>query len=214
MSGYTGVTNMNGQPGYLPTADDCSGSELETLCCASGTKLGTCTWRGWRGVGLPCSGGCNSGETVIAQNTNHHDTVDGKLQIQTCNGGLQSYCCSDFVAPTSLQTSSKEVSLQEDDLDLNPIVSVVVATVTEALANAAKSVIDAVATDFCDVAVPAFLEVVDDIELAIPSEYPFLVDLCLGGLALLSTNNSQSSARFSLPENGLQSLRSSKAVRI
>ncbi|KAJ5528068.1 glycoside hydrolase [Penicillium frequentans] len=168
MSGYTGVTNMNGQPGYLPTADDCSGSELETLCCASGTKLGTCTWRGWRGVGLPCSGGCNSGETVIAQNTNHHDTVNGKLEIQTCNGGLQSYCCSDFVAPTSLQTSSKEVSLQEDAVDLNPIVSVVVATVTEALANAAKSVIDAVATDFCDVAVPAFLEVVDDIELAIP----------------------------------------------
>ncbi|KAJ5928236.1 hypothetical protein N7466_007192 [Penicillium verhagenii] len=167
MSGYTGVTNMNGQPGYLPTADDCPGSELETLCCASGTKLGTCTWRGWRGVGLPCSGGCNSGETVVAQNTNFHDTVDGKLEVRTCNGGLQSYCCTDFVAPSSLKTSNLE--LEEDyKVDLNPVVSVVVATVTEVLANAAKSVIDAVATDFCDVAVPIFLEEVSDIELAIP----------------------------------------------
>lgn len=29
MSGYSGVTNMNGQPGYLPTAKDCSGDDLE-----------------------------------------------------------------------------------------------------------------------------------------------------------------------------------------
>lgn len=44
-----------------------------------------------------------------------------------------------------------------------------VAPVTEAIANAAKSVIDAVATDYCEVAVPAFLDVIEDIELAIPS---------------------------------------------
>jgi hypothetical protein len=47
---------------------------------------------------------------------------------------------------------------------------VVVATVTEAIANAAKSVLDAVATDFCEVAVPAFLAPLEDIELAIPSK--------------------------------------------
>lgn len=29
MSGYSGVTNMNGQPGYLPTAQDCAGDDLE-----------------------------------------------------------------------------------------------------------------------------------------------------------------------------------------
>jgi chitinase len=41
MNGYSGVTNMNGQPGYLSTAERCGGSDLETLCCASGTTLGT-----------------------------------------------------------------------------------------------------------------------------------------------------------------------------
>jgi chitinase len=169
MSGYSGVTNMNGQPGYLPTAEPCSG-DVETLCCASGTTLGTCTWRGWRGQGLPCSGGCNSGETLVAQNTNHHDTVNGVLEDQTCNGGLQSYCCEGFVAPSTLHTSTEDLSQEDLSLNTNPFVSVVVATVTEAIANAAKSVLDAVATDFCEVAVPAFLAPLEDIELAIPSK--------------------------------------------
>lgn len=170
MSGYSSVTNMQGQPGYLPTAEDCSGSSTESLCCASGTTLGTCTWRGWRGVGLPCSGSCYSNETLIAQNTNHHDTVDGKTQDQTCNGGLQSYCCTEFKAGSSLQSSSS-LSISEDAVDLSPVVSIVVATVTEALANAAKTIIDTVATDFCEVAVPVLLEEISDIELAIPSKY-------------------------------------------
>lgn len=30
---YSGVTNMNGQPGCLPTAPDCPSGKLETLCC-------------------------------------------------------------------------------------------------------------------------------------------------------------------------------------
>jgi len=169
LPGYSGVTNMNGQPGYLPTAPDCPSGNLETLCCASGTTLGTCTWRGWRGQGLPCSGGCNPGETLVAQNTNHHDTANGVLEDQTCNGGLQSYCCDGFVGPPSMTVNTKEMS--QDDV-IGPAVSVIVSTVTEALANAAKSVIDAVATDFCEVAVPAFLAPLEDIELAIPSKFP------------------------------------------
>ncbi len=123
MSGYSGVTNMNDQPGYLSTAERCGGSDLETFCCASSTTLGTCTWRGWRGQGLPCSGGCSLCETLIAQNTNHHDTVNGTLEDQTCNRGLQSYCCSDFVASPTIHTSSSELALSEDDLSSNPVVS-------------------------------------------------------------------------------------------
>lgn len=168
MPGYNPVTSMTGQPGYLPAADECSGGDVEVLCCASGTRLGTCTWRGWRGQGLPCSGGCNSGETLIAQNTNHHDTVDGHLQDQTCNGGLQNYCCNDFLSPPTLQSSTTQ-ELSVDDVSDNPVVSVIVSTVTEAIADAAKAVLDAVATDFCNVAVPEFLGVVEEIELAIPS---------------------------------------------
>lgn len=82
MSGYSGVTNMNGQPGSLSTNERCTGDKVETLCCADGTTMGTCTWRGWRGQGLPCSGGCNSGETLVAQNTNHHAKVNGRLEDQ------------------------------------------------------------------------------------------------------------------------------------
>jgi chitinase len=135
LSGYSGVTNMNGQPGSLPTATDCPSGEVETLCCASGTTMGTCTWRGWRGQGLPCSGGCNSGETLVAQNTNHHVTVNGKLQDQTCNGGLQSYCCDGFKGPPSQSVNTNSLDISQDDV-VGDVVSVIRATVTEAIANA------------------------------------------------------------------------------
>ncbi|KAI9650603.1 hypothetical protein NHQ30_000621 [Ciborinia camelliae] len=167
LSGYSGVTNMKGQPGSLPTASECSSGEVETLCCASGTTMGTCTWRGWRGQGLPCSGGCNSGETRVAQNTNHYVTVNGKLQDQTCNGGLQSYCCAGFKAPLSQPVKTNTLDVSENGVEEN-VISAIIATVTVAIADAAKSVIDAVATDFCEVAVPGFLDVVSGIEAAIP----------------------------------------------
>lgn len=134
--------------------------------------MGQCTWRGWRGQGLPCSGGCAPGEVVVAQNTNHHDTVDGTLEDQTCNGGLQSYCCAGFVAPPSQTVNTNSINPAEDNV-IEPFVSVIVSTVTEAIANAAKSVIDAVATDFCEAVVPEFIEAASDIELAIPSKYSF-----------------------------------------
>lgn len=165
-AGYTGVTNMNGQPGSLSTNARCDGDEYETLCCASGTTMGTCTWRGWRGQGLACSGGCLSSETLVAQNTNHHDTVNGKTEDYTCTGGLQSYCCQDFKAASSL-TSVDDQKLAQEDI-AGQVVSVVVATITEAIADAAKTALDELATAFCDVAVPEFLAPIEAVELDIP----------------------------------------------
>jgi chitinase len=55
-SGYNEISQMNGQPGQLSTMERCSTGEYESLCCADGTTTGTCTWRGFRGVGLSCIG--------------------------------------------------------------------------------------------------------------------------------------------------------------
>ncbi|KAL5120409.1 hypothetical protein ACEQ8H_001699 [Pleosporales sp. CAS-2024a] len=43
--------------------------EYRNLCCADGTKMGTCQWRGYRGMGLSCMGGCADGERKIVQSS-------------------------------------------------------------------------------------------------------------------------------------------------
>lgn len=96
------VAQMTGQPGELSTNSRCKKDEHESLCCPNGATMGTCQWRGFRGVGLPCNSGCSDGETEVAKNTNH---IDKKLD-QSCAGGLQSYCCKGFKPP--LPPSTKE----------------------------------------------------------------------------------------------------------
>lgn len=100
--------------------------------------MGTCEWRGWRGAGFSCMGGCASDETELARNTDHHDSkVD-----QTCNGGLQSYCCSGFKAAPS---KSQLASDAED------------AAKEAAEADAEQAALGIAAKAFCRVAVPALL---------------------------------------------------------
>jgi len=82
--GTNAVTQMNGQPGQLSTSSRCPKKKYQTLCCDDGTIMGICRWRGFRGVGLSCIGGCADGETQVVQNTNHHD----KGVDQSCAGGL------------------------------------------------------------------------------------------------------------------------------
>jgi chitinase len=77
---------MNGQPGSLSTNDKCSKGKYRNLCCDDGTLMGTCQWRGYRGVGLSCISGCDNGETEVVQDTNHKE----KKSDQTCTGGMQS----------------------------------------------------------------------------------------------------------------------------
>ncbi|KAI4600107.1 hypothetical protein KJ359_001209 [Pestalotiopsis sp. 9143b] len=90
---------VNGQPGKLSTNDRCKPNQYRSLCCDDGTRMGTCQWRGYRGVGLSCMGGCDDGETEIVQDTNSHDKKTGD---RTCTGGLQSFCSAGEAAAISV----------------------------------------------------------------------------------------------------------------
>lgn len=96
------VTQFNGQPGSLSTSDKCPSKTYRSTCCDSKTQVGVCQWRGYRGAGLSCIGGCAEGETELTKNTNSHDTKKGD---KNCHGGTQSYCCAGFKATSKLSTS-------------------------------------------------------------------------------------------------------------
>jgi len=148
-SGTTEVAQMNGQPGQVSTKERCPSGKYESLCCDDGTTMGTCTWRGFRGVGLSCIGGCADGETEVARNTNHHD----KKGDYTCNGGQQSYCCSGFKAASS----KSQLAQAAGD-----------AAKEAAEAAAEQAALDIAAKAFCRVAVPALLAPLELLEDLIP----------------------------------------------
>ena len=173
--GTNAVTQMNGQPGQLSTTDRCPKNKYQTLCCLDGTQTGKCQWRGWKGVGLPCVSGCKDGETEVSQNTNNHDK---KKESQTCNGGLQSYCCAGFKSGLSKD------QLEHDAGDFAK---------AAAEAAAAQAALDIAAKAFCRVAVPALLaplelaedlipiagEIADAIEVAAT---PAIIEGCVKGI--------------------------------
>lgn len=105
-TGTTLAAQMNGQPGQLSTNGRCSKKQYRSLCCDVGTTLGKCQWRGFRGAGLACTSGCAEGETELVQDTNNHDKKKGD---QTCNGGLQSYCCAGYKPSPSGKDLAKDV---------------------------------------------------------------------------------------------------------
>ena len=147
--GTNAVTQMNGQPGQLSTTNRCAKKEYQTLCCLDGTQTGKCQWRGWKGVGLPCVSGCKDGETEVSQNTNNHE----KKKDQTCNGGLQSYCCAGFKSSLSIQ------QLKDDAGNFAK---------EAAEAAAAQAALDIAAKAFCRIAVPALLAPLELLEDVIP----------------------------------------------
>ncbi|KAJ8124820.1 hypothetical protein O1611_g8820 [Lasiodiplodia mahajangana] len=165
------ASQMNGQPGQLSTMDRCAKGEFRRLCCAKGTIMGVCKWRGYRGLGLVCSGGCAEGETEITQNTNHHsDTED-----QSCTGGTQSYCCAGFKPPITREQVEDEFKDRAKDLAIE-------AAETLALELAAKA--------FCRVAITAALTPLTFIpfvgwiiRLAVQAAVPALANLCAKGIA-------------------------------
>lgn len=112
-SGYFAETSSNGQVNGVSSNTVCKSGQVETLCCASGTNMGTCEWEGWNGVGLACSGGgcLGSGSTAIAFNTNNYakQAAVALLFDQTCHGGFQSYCCSGFKASPKGSVSSLDL---------------------------------------------------------------------------------------------------------
>ncbi|OKL55264.1 hypothetical protein UA08_09465 [Talaromyces atroroseus] len=167
------VAQFNGQPGQLSTSNRCASKSYRSLCCDSKTNVGTCQWRGYRGAGLSCIGGCADGETELTTNTNSHDSKAGD---KNCHGGLQSFCCANF-QPTSS-------SLQDDLED---------AAKAAAEAAAEQAALDIAAKAFCRIAVPALLaplelvedlipifgEIADAIEIAAT---PAIIDGCVKGI--------------------------------
>lgn len=148
-SGTSEVAQMNGQPGQVSTKERCNSGEYESLCCANGGTMGTCVWRGYRGVGLSCIGGCAEGETEVARNTNYHDDTGD----YTCSGGQLSYCCAGFKA------ASQKSTLASDAED---------AAKEAAEAAAEQAALDLAAKAFCRVAVPALLAPLELLEDLIP----------------------------------------------
>jgi chitinase len=140
---------MNGQPGQLSTNDRCPKGKYRNLCCDDGTLMGLCQWRGYRGVGLSCISGCNSGETENFQDTNHKE----KKNDQSCTDGIQSYCCEGF------KPAPNGPDLVKDAEDLAK-------SAAEALA--AQVALDIAAEVFCRIAVPALLAPLKLLEDLIP----------------------------------------------
>ncbi|KAI0888397.1 glycosyl hydrolases family 18-domain-containing protein [Annulohypoxylon maeteangense] len=172
--GTNQVTQMNGQPGQLSTSGRCPKGQYRNLCCNDGTTMGKCQWRGYRGVGLSCISGCADDETELVTDTNNHS---GKKD-QTCNGGLQSYCCSGFKPPPSKSDLAKQAADAAKDA---------VEAAAEQLA------LDVAAKAFCRIAVPALLAPLELVEDLIPiigwiadaaeiAATPELIQLCVKGI--------------------------------
>lgn len=174
-SGSNPVAESNGQPGQLSTSSRCGKGKYRLLCCDDGTTVGKCQWRGFRGAGLSCMGGCADGEIEVTTNTNNHDPKKGD---QTCNGGLQSYCCAGF---KPAQVKKKLIQSAKD-------------AAKEAVEAAAEqAALDLAAKAFCRVAVPALLaplELVEDLipivgeilDIAEIAATPALIKLCVKGV--------------------------------
>ncbi|KAI1203503.1 hypothetical protein F5X97DRAFT_330179 [Nemania serpens] len=173
-TGTNQVAQMNGQPGQLSTNDRCPSGQYRNLCCNDGTTMGKCQWRGYRGVGLSCISGCAEGETELVTDTSSHSGS----KDQTCNGGLQSYCCSGFKAPpTKSDLTAKAADAAKDAAE----------------AAAEQLALDVAAKAFCRIAVPALLAPLELVEDLIPfigwiadaaeiAATPALIQLCVKGI--------------------------------
>ncbi|EUC34226.1 glycoside hydrolase family 18 protein [Bipolaris zeicola 26-R-13] len=165
------AAQMRGQPGLLSTMTRCPKDQVRRLCCSKGVTMGTCKWRGFRGLGLSCTGGCHGDETEVTTNTNHVD----KNEDQTCTGGTQSYCCSGFKPPISKEQVSEKIKDEAADLAL-------AAAETLAMEIAAKA--------FCRVAIMAAtlpLRIIPFVgwiaSIALQVAMPALVNVCAKGVA-------------------------------
>lgn len=70
IAGYFAQTYAKGQVVGIDRDSSCRAEEYKTLCCAPGTNAGTCSWHGFRGVGLSCASNyCPNGTDLIATNS-------------------------------------------------------------------------------------------------------------------------------------------------
>ncbi|KAH7317110.1 hypothetical protein B0I35DRAFT_504515 [Stachybotrys elegans] len=165
------ASQMNGQPGQLSTMERCPKGDYRRLCCTKGTIMGKCRWRGYRGLGLPCTGGCADLETEVTQNTNHHSDKED----QSCTGGTQSYCCAGFSPPVTKEQVQRKFKDEAADKAV---------AVAEALA------LELAAKAFCRIAITAALTPLTFIpfvgwiiRLAVQAAVPALANVCAKGIA-------------------------------
>ncbi|KAF2222118.1 hypothetical protein BDZ85DRAFT_239225 [Elsinoe ampelina] len=165
------VSQMNGQPGAISTMERCAAGQYRRLCCSKGSTMGECRWRGFRGLGLSCLGGCAEGEIQISQNTNHRSDKED----QSCTGGTQSYCCSRFKPPLSREQVEEKFEDEAADAALGAAIDVG----TELAAKA-----------FCRAAITAALTPLGFIpfigwilRLAAQAAVPTLANVCAKGIA-------------------------------
>ncbi|KAF5502647.1 Chitotriosidase-1 [Colletotrichum aenigma] len=165
------AAQANGQPGQYSTEVRCPKDQVRSICCNKGVTMGTCRWRGYRGLGLSCFGGCADDEVDITQNTNHKTDKED----QSCSGGTQSFCCKGFKGPVSKQQVQEKLEDSAADLAREA---------AEALA------IEVAAKAFCRIAIAAataplrFIPIVGIfISIALQAAMPALVQVCAKGIA-------------------------------
>lgn len=114
-TGYFGATAARGQVAGFQENLVCPVGQIQTLCCAPGTTMGSCKWEGFRGVGFPCSPACSDPKaTIVARNSNSHQQNEAEQTTDlTCTGGYQAYCCSGFI-PSSI-TNTGNLNLYGQD---------------------------------------------------------------------------------------------------
>lgn len=127
------AAQMTGQPGLLSTMSRCPKDQVRRLCCSKASTMGTCQWRGFRGLGLSCTGGCREGEIEVTTNTNHRSKNEG----QTCTGGVQSYCCSGFKPPISKEQVSEKFKDEVADFALETAETLALELAATAICRAA-----------------------------------------------------------------------------
>jgi len=186
LPGYIPLTAMNGTTtSILSTEPRCSAALFRSLCCGQGTSTDMCQWRGWRGQGLSCVGGCLTNETTVAQSSNSYLDLKEQNYVRdlSCNGGVQSFCCSNF-KPVSARFGMKAVGMIT-----SPKPGSVVVTGSTGVTGS----IWAAAISLCTLAVTAFLAPLEAIEAAIPivgwiadlieiAATPLIIRTCAGGI--------------------------------
>jgi chitinase len=109
-AGFQVVASTRGQVADFQFDTSCKGEYFrdgaQYICCPSSAlnndgKEGHCLWRGYTGCGMSCHRGCNDNEIEIAANSAVGTMVTypkgGLIEVaQTCTGGYQSYCCSNY----------------------------------------------------------------------------------------------------------------------
>lgn len=172
--GTNKVSEVFGQPGQISTSDRCPKGQKRSVCCNDGTTMGKCQWRGYRGKGMSCIQGCAQGETEVLTDT----SVQDNKKSQSCNGGLQSYCCAGFKPPPSKAQLEKQAADAAKDA---------------AEAAAEQAALDIAAKAFCRIAVPALLaplELAEDLipivgeilDIAEIAATPALIQGCVKGI--------------------------------